>query len=447
MKKLFLLLSAGFIVTAVNAQDNQSVVLTHGTNTPSSLPFVKHAPMAKYAGSAQAKQTSTQSAWFSFADAAATLSVSAGLFPIYNDSTLYVPNGNPTGFNWYIAGLGTSFDPTSARFTPAAFQNSNSTYPQPSFGISKTNAYSVDSVTVVGYYFRKPYNNYVDTLNIYVAYVPNTNATTLQAKDVYYLNNLNIPDSTLRFATAKYDSATNSISSSVGGLIKITKILNAAAFADSLGANTHQFTFPITMSVPQGGKVMSYQQFISGHKYRTNIDIDSANTWDVLTYERNGASTFPDQLQGDLNAGLIVTNESRYQLNNQGVVVSGVQYTGSTYQYGATAGFDDPFYAFHVICTGCFNAGVANVNNTISSANAYPNPATSEVFIPFTLSRSASVNVSVVNTLGQIINAQNFTNVTSGKATVNTSTLASGIYFYTVEANGERTTGRFVVAH
>ncbi len=451
MKKLFLLLAGGVSVIAANAQENQSVVLTHKNNIPGTLPFIKHAPMPKYAGSNQAaKTTGSQSAWFSFADAAASGSLSAGLYPIYNDSSLYVPYGNPTGFNWYIEGLGTSFDPTSARFTPNGFQNQSYTYPQPAFGLSNKNAYTVDSVTIVGYYNRQSYNNYVDTLNLYIAYTPSSGTALLQNKNVYFLDNLSIPDSTFHVADAKYDTGANAISSTVSGLIKITKILDTTAFADSVAQNTHIFTFPVSISVPAGGKIVSYQQFISGHKYRNDIDIDSANKWEVLTYERNGQASSPDQLKNDFNCGLIITNTGRYNIGDSTGFIftsggSNVQGLEPTYYYGAAAGFDDPFYAFHVNCTGCFNAGVANVS-TIASSSAYPNPATSEVYIPFTLSHNANVNVIVTNTLGQVTNTQSFSNVTNGKAAFNTSSFAAGVYFYTVEANGERTTGRFVVA-
>ncbi len=444
MKKLFLLLAGGVSVIAANAQENQSVVFNHRENLPAYTP-ARMAPKPKPYAGALAKTTFTNSAWFSFSDAGAGSSNSLALYPIYNDSTLQVHPTTGSPFNWYVQGLGTSFDPTSPMFSLTYFINSSPIYPMPTFLVDKTIKYTVDSISILGYYDRKPYNNYVDTLNIYVAVAPIGGAVGVapfSGTDA----NLGIPDNILHFMTLSYDSSSNSIlPSKVPTIIKIQKILDTTAYADSVGQSTHFFTFPISLTVPANGKIACYQQYISGHKYAVNSNIDSVNTWQVLCYEHNGQGTFPSQFQTDYNSGLIMTAASRYDVDTQALTNAGNQYIYSTYVYGAAAGFDDPFFGFHVNCTTCNTNGVANVS-TIASSSAYPNPASSEVYIPFTLSHSANVNVTVANTLGQVKNTQSFSNVTSGKAAFNTSSFAAGVYFYTVEANGERTTGRFVVA-
>ena len=48
--------------------------------------------------------------------------------------------------------------------------------------------------------------------------------------------------------------------------------------------------------------------------------------------------------------------------------------------------------------------------------------------------------------MGQVVASQNATGAT-GNVEFNTSALPAGIYIYTFNANGERTTGRIVVAH
>ena len=77
----------------------------------------------------------------------------------------------------------------------------------------------------------------------------------------------------------------------------------------------------------------------------------------------------------------------------------------------------------------------------------YPNPANDQVNIAYTLVNSAAVTATLTNTLGQVVATQKAPNGTSGNITFNTNTLAEGVYLYTVEANGNRTTGRIVVAH
>ena len=92
---------------------------------------------------------------------------------------------------------------------------------------------------------------------------------------------------------------------------------------------------------------------------------------------------------------------------------------------------------------------VASING-VTIGDAYPNPANNTLTIPVSLTTSAAVNVNLTNTVGQVMQTQNLGSMTAGaskKAVFNTSSLSSGIYFYTVEANGERVTKRVVVAH
>ena len=52
-----------------------------------------------------------------------------------------------------------------------------------------------------------------------------------------------------------------------------------------------------------------------------------------------------------------------------------------------------------------------------------------------------------MNNVGQVVNAQTVNNVVKGQATFNVSNLSAGLYFYTVEANGQRETGRVAISH
>jgi hypothetical protein len=100
-----------------------------------------------------------------------------------------------------------------------------------------------------------------------------------------------------------------------------------------------------------------------------------------------------------------------------------------------------------VSCAQCWDLNVAGGNKNLLNAKAYPNPANNELNIPVTLMNAADVHVSLTNAMGQVVASQTVKNITSGKAVFNTASLCSGIYFYTVEAGGERKTGRVTVAH
>ncbi len=68
----------------------------------------------------------------------------------------------------------------------------------------------------------------------------------------------------------------------------------------------------------------------------------------------------------------------------------------------------------------------------------YPNPASNEVFIQFYNNTSANADIKINNALGQLIYNSNTPLNAENRATVNTSGLASGMYFVTIK-NGEQT--------
>jgi len=112
-------------------------------------------------------------------------------------------------------------------------------------------------------------------------------------------------------------------------------------------------------------------------------------------------------------------------------------------------------YEFHAIdariyCPSCPSFIFINdVKNSILG-NPFPNPANTEINITFTVIEAANVNVTISNTIGQVLMSQAVNKVSANehkKVSFNTSSLASGVYFYTVEVNGQRNTSRFVVSH
>lgn len=93
--------------------------------------------------------------------------------------------------------------------------------------------------------------------------------------------------------------------------------------------------------------------------------------------------------------------------------------------------------------------GISNVNNAVAIGNAYPNPANSKVTIPVQVKENGNVTVTVTNAVGQVMANRNLGNVTAGfsnNVTINTANFANGVYIYTVEVNGKRSTGRFAVS-
>lgn len=91
--------------------------------------------------------------------------------------------------------------------------------------------------------------------------------------------------------------------------------------------------------------------------------------------------------------------------------------------------------------------GVNDINKVAILTKATPNPATSDFTVSFTQAVPAAAVVSITNTVGQVVATQNVAATTSGSTTFSTANLPAGVYFYSVNADGGRATGRIVVAH
>ncbi len=97
--------------------------------------------------------------------------------------------------------------------------------------------------------------------------------------------------------------------------------------------------------------------------------------------------------------------------------------------------------------TGGF-VGINETENTISSVGVYPNPASQNTNISFTLVENNKVTISIYDVLGNLVSlvAQN-NDFVKGNNTVsiNTSSLSSGIYYISLEANGSKETKKLVI--
>ncbi|MBS1587457.1 MAG: T9SS type A sorting domain-containing protein [Bacteroidetes bacterium] len=96
------------------------------------------------------------------------------------------------------------------------------------------------------------------------------------------------------------------------------------------------------------------------------------------------------------------------------------------------------------------SAGVVNQTNGIQVAKVYPNPATNTVNISFATVATGKITVELQNMLGQVMKTQELDNIQKDQlanATFGTNDMPNGVYLYSIHANGEVKTGRFVIAH
>jgi len=86
--------------------------------------------------------------------------------------------------------------------------------------------------------------------------------------------------------------------------------------------------------------------------------------------------------------------------------------------------------------------------NTFTVEQNYPNPSSDYTMIDFTLLTNSDVQFSVINMIGQNMEAINLGSQSAGTHTLkmNTSKLTSGIYFYTIKVSDNEITKKMVVS-
>ncbi|MEO6833757.1 MAG: T9SS type A sorting domain-containing protein, partial [Chitinophagaceae bacterium] len=81
---------------------------------------------------------------------------------------------------------------------------------------------------------------------------------------------------------------------------------------------------------------------------------------------------------------------------------------------------------------------------------AYPNPANTIVHIPFGLQQAGSLQLSLSNSLGQVVCYKDLGIVGAGNmqnATLSTKQLPEGLYFYCIATGNSKETGSLVIKH
>jgi Secretion system C-terminal sorting domain len=134
------------------------------------------------------------------------------------------------------------------------------------------------------------------------------------------------------------------------------------------------------------------------------------------------------------------------------------QWRAETVDLAGLAG--NPLVIFRVKATSGFgnNAYIDNVNTSTTSSlddviansdlNVYPNPANQSLTLDFATVASADVQMTISNTIGQIVHTATPYNLTQGAHKINipVGQLASGMYFITLHTNEGVLTKSFTVS-
>lgn len=443
MKKLFLLIATSMAVMPSFGQNQSSVVFLPELNTGDLM--AEPLRDARTTGSSN-RTTAGGTAWFSYTD----IMVGSNSKGYYNnvapDSNIRYM-GNTALRNVSIHGMGQCFDPTDSAFF--AFSSSAGS-PQtvaaiPPFVVTRGNAYSIDSIRFESKYIRN--QNSDDTM--YVQVVKGKMGT-----NPFGIYSLNMTNSGRRFVTPMYDPATNLLSDSIdaaAGKQTIKIVMDQAFKNDSTATGGYSnitrngLKLPTPISLVAGEIVIAYVTIAKQNTDTLHTPLDNTNLMRLYSFDVKGQDAEPVQNKNSVQAGLLANNQIKYNAppddwNWQGhkILIPSVAYESD--------GFMTDF-GFRLTCPTCPELSVGDITGNITATTAFPNPASSEVHVRFALKSATDVKINLTNAVGQVVKSESLKNSKQGDVTFNTSDLVNGVYFYTVEANGQRTTNKITIAH
>ena len=484
MKKLFLLLATGLMAAGANAQSaSTSLVFTKDTKAtihPAAPGSTLGRALENSKGTSRTTTGTGGGGWFNYVDSVLDKGVTisqpfsfttmyfwqdtAATFR-YNDAgtTGTIGYGVPSFGYSYNVSTGLGLDPFATTWT-----GSNTC-----ITITPTNAYTIDSVIVLGIYGRPNGATYNDQLKFSFVYGDGSGTSNMPIgyfTDATLLGwySLASPDTALWFPQMFWDSASNMATSAPGVTVApVTYSFNLGA-SDTSTTFLFGKVFPVNVPVPAGNMAAMSVSFVSG-----------ATTFppfpDTAAVENSDGSFN----YGDFQPAVAYNTDASgnvmfpaYNGGEPGVTATGDYTTGYFKTEGATDGNgwspeyvpnwalsgstggayyqQYPYIIYHVTCSTCVNScseGIKAKVDNITSVNEYPNPAADQATIAFKLAAPSDVTITISDMMGQVLSTQNVTGTSNGKAVINTSVLPTGVYFYTFSANGERKTGRIVVAH
>ena len=479
MKKLFLLLATGLIATASNAQEATRSMMFVQPNVGRYQPAVnQHTPgkpnLSGHLRNVDARTTSGSvgGGWYSYVDSVfapnlvlhggAGDAVQLNSMYMWTDSTAYfgydnagapgyIGYGVPSAGYDYNVSCGLLFDPYASDW-PTDKQ------------IDISNGYTIDSVMVVGTYGRQAGATYTDQLHLSFAYGDGTAGSNI---GVFYFPpstglpaDYGIAPDTLWFPTPNWDTTSNGVVGTAPAGVSYNEPLTEA---DTNVTNFGIYgPYAVNVVVPAGNwTAMSVSMRSGDVSYATGDSITSASGnggyyhgcfQPAIAFNYNGTAVqFPPYLGPTTGGTSPVTADyttGYYKIIGYNDALYGWSpYYNPNWEYTAGGGgayYEQyPYIIYHVKLPP---TSAPTVKHLTTSVQAYPNPASDVVTIGFLLTSSSDVTISLTNIMGQVVASQNATGAT-GNVEFNTSALPAGIYIYTFNANGERTTGRIVVAH
>ena len=448
MKKIYSLLSAVLITSVSVAQaPAQGNLSTSGKKVTVTRSFDRSTLKAAKATTVN-KTAAGNAGWFNYGTAIEALtSVTSDLNSnyLFPDSMAYGDFGGTFAPTW-IHHLAEEVD-----FRSPAF----STDPKTSWvAANPTAPFYIDSMSIVYAYTRNhPNPNIVDTLIVTV--YDNQTVANLGTSGFLGTTAANYGTDTLTFKRIGYNQAGNFIAAPTAttaaqvapvGQLRF-KVLLTIADTAATAYTEKAFALPTAFSSLGGKLVVGNVMFKPGYTYTLTQQIDAtANTFFFTSLEEKGATTYPTYFDCnygsalcDYNCSYIVPQDVRYNMAaswNYRMIPS--------FAYGDTYGFEHHLISFHL--TDDMSVGVqTNVGqNTFGLTQNMPNPFTNGSVVNYNLAKDATSAVfTVTDVTGRIVSSEKV-GTTTGTHTVKLGSYAAGVYYYSLNVDGNVTTKKMI---
>ncbi len=451
MKKILLLSFIGLGVLATGTVSAQS------KSANERMTVRDHALPIKNINTEASKKTRAGSRWYDPLEATLVyrngdttgLDINTNSTFLWKDSTMRV-RYTQTGGGSFLGGIfmkafGQVLDPFAPRF------NNHTKVPQyiGEIAIRPSDSYTIDSVAVAGFYRVLPTKtNIVDTLIISVTYgnfssgsnvLSSVPLTAANAADIVASNCYNVD--TMRLTLMDYSLASYGIKqgASGGNVVKVKRPLVAA---DSGG---RYFSVAVNLNVPAGNVAALSYEFVSGDTWIPNVDSVADFNFFRAYYTEEQLGELALYEKRDWNS----THSFETDTTGWGErFVPNYLYIGAS---GCSKTFTrEQFWTLWKLSTNT-NGTVGTVDQFVKGieTDVYPNPASTELNVDLTLTESAkNVQFELTNALGQVVLSKSFGATFANEARserVDISSLSTGLYIYTIHADGKKTSGKLMV--
>ena len=200
---------------------------------------------------------------------------------------------------------------------------------------------------------------------------------------------------------------------------------------------------PIT--VPAAGATLMWRHNMPDGSYRDGYNV-LINTTSLSASDFTNAPVFSVADMAASTAGDTVNTP--YNVFAQRTVDIS-SYAGQDIYIGFEHNANDMFILYLTDVVMVEGPAAVHENNTVQIASAYPNPSNNATSIAYTLPENSSVTLTVTDITGAVVYTEDLGNQNAGlnRVNLNTESFASGMYFYTINANGNTATDKLSVQH